>query len=280
MSKILLLGDVHGKWHNIDTILKQLDFGLNIKFDSAIQVGDFGFYPIVFDNFTNMKYDHNKTLKFHKKVYCIDGNHEDHKWLKNTDKEIWKETHNIYYQPRGSFIEIDGCKIGFIGGALNADRSQEGSTKDQTTNYILRKEVDYTVKAWNDAGGMDIVISHSCPAGLKIGMEGHPALFNTVQKYIVEAGHGDNDFFDCGEHALTNLYKRLNKKPLHWIYGHFHTVKQKLIDNTNFWCIGCADSSDGHKYINPFILNTKTKDIEFINKMVLNFDGLHSTRIY
>jgi len=289
MAKILILGDLHAKWHDLNSVMKNVDFNLKIPFDFVIQVGDFGFFPsemLKLDKFTEIRtkrptslgceVDY-KPLKFHKKVYAIDGNHEDHKFIKKSNHEEWKEKYNIYYQPRGSWMDIDGYKIGFMGGALHCDRRQEGSIDSETTNYILNTQINKVIDDWNDVGGMDVIITHSCPIGLNIGMEGHPALYMAAQKYIVDAGYGENIVDDCGDRPLTTLYNRLNKKPDHWFFGHFHRTKQIIIDNTDFMCVGSTDSSDHKKYINPLILNTKTNNVDYHDKKAMNFDGEHCT---
>jgi predicted phosphodiesterase len=284
MARFLICGDLHAKWQDLNSVMKNVDFNLKIRYDSVIQVGDFGFFPKKFvdlDEFkivsrsnSGFKYKH---LKFHKPVYAIDGNHEDHAWLKTANHADWKEKYNIHYQPRGSWMNIDGYKIGFLGGALHADRKQEGSIDKGTTNYILNKEVKNAIEEWNDVGGMDTIITHSCPSNMKIGMEGHPALFMAVQKYIVDSGFGENNFYDCGELPLKKLYDGLIKKPTFNFYGHFHQSKQTKIDNTDFMCVGSTDSTDHKKYVNPLILDTETGKLEFHDKMAMNFDGEHST---
>lgn len=288
MARYLILGDLHAKWQDLNSVMKNVDFGLKIPYDAVIQVGDFGFYLQKFLDLKsfnqkpvkdkNGKYSYEYSpLKFHKKVYAIDGNHEDHEWLAKQDKEWMKETFNIHYQQRGSYLDIDGYKIGFIGGALNADKKQEGSIDKRTTNYILDKEIDETLASWNSIGGVDTIISHSCPTNIGIGMEGSAGLFMTVQKYIVDSGFGDNNFFDCGEHTLTRLYNGLEKKPSIWAYGHFHKYHQAKVGTTEFICVGSTDSSDNKHFVNPFILDTKKKTYEFHNKRAMNFTGEHCT---
>lgn len=283
--RLLICGDLHASWLDLNSVMKNVDFNLNIKYDAVIQVGDFGFYASEFEKLdksdlkmVNGKYEQ-VPLKFHKKVIAIVGNHEDHVWLSKVDKEAWKDKYNIFFQERGSWIDIDGYKIGFLGGALNADRVNGGSIDKETTNYILDKQVKRAIKAWNDVSGMDTIITHSCPTGMGVGMQGHPALIPLVQQYIVDAGFGENDFNDCGEHPLTDLYKGLNNKPQFWFLGHFHVLHQKKIDNTEFICVGSTDSSDGRHFTYPIILDTKTGKYEFHNKKALNFTGEHSTRL-
>lgn len=295
MSKILILGDLHGQFHDLNSVMRNVEM-LGIEYDFVIQVGDFGFYPENFseklDKFhsklikTGKKidgicdytyaYEH---IKFHKPVHVICGNHENHEFIKKSDHKKWEEKYNIIYKPRGSWVNIDGYKIGFLGGALNADQAQEGSTAKETTNYVLNKQVERALKEWNAVGGMDTVVTHSCPTNLGIGMEGSPFLFATVEKYIVNAGHGSSNFMDCGEHALTKLYNGLVKKPSWWFFGHFHQSHAKKINDTVFVCVGSTDTSDGKKYVNPHIINTETNQFDIHTKKALNFDGEHSTYI-
>lgn len=292
MSKILILGDLHCQYNDLNSVMKNVDFNLNIKYNFAIQVGDFGFLPKCFDIFKQMSskkiYDkktksytfEHSPLKFHKPVYVIDGNHEDHEWLKeHYQTDNWKDVHNIIYQPRGSYIEVDGCKIGFIGGALNVDQKQTGSTAKGTTNFILNKEIELAANTWNSIGGVDIVISHSCPANMGIGLQGSPIFNETIVKYIIDAGHPSCDPNDCGELALKSLYSKLNVKPKHWFFGHFHKTMSKVVGETEFICVGTTDSSDHKKFVNPFIYDTVAKTYEFHNKRAMNFDGEHSTWI-
>lgn len=292
MSKILILGDLHGRFHDLKSVMKNVDFNLNIKYNFVVQIGDFGFYKNMFEVLNTLETSHvyNKTtktrdlihgpMKFHKPVHAIDGNHEQHDWLKlKCNLEEIKEKHNIIYQPRGSYLDIDGCKIGFIGGALNVDRAQEGSTAKGTTNYILNKEVEQAANTWNSIGGVDVVFSHSCPANIGIGIEGSDFFNRTIVEYIINAGHPTCNQKDCGELALTKLYTKLEKKPKHWFFGHFHDSLSKVVSDTEFICVGTTDSSDGKKYVNPFIYDTKTKSYEYHNKKAMNFDGEHSTWI-
>lgn len=285
MARYLIIGDIHGHFHDLNSVMKNVDFNLKIRYDAVIQVGDFGFYPQCFEQLDKwLKPNKDNRLeyarhKFHKPVYAICGNHEQHKWLRESNKEEWKEKYNIFYQPRGSYLDIDGYKIGFLGGALNADRPQEGSIDKRTTNYILNNEASEAVDLWNSVGGMDTIITHSCPNNIGVGMVGHPALIQSVQQYCTDAGHDPGDFTDCGEAPLRSLYHKLDKKPSLWFYGHFHTVKSSRVGQTEFICVGSGDSSDGCKYTKPFILDTKKRTYEHHNKMAMNFDGEHSTRL-
>lgn len=275
MSRYIICGDVHGCWYDLEVVLQQAI--KKYKIDACIQVGDFGFYVLVFDK--------NKKTKFPVPVFAIDGNHEQHWWLKEQIKKgeaaTWKEKHNLEYIPRGTVWEVDGCKLGFLGGAMNVDRKQEGSTKKRDTNYILNVEVKEALKTFNDFGQLDFLITHSCPHSIGVGMVGHPMFAQMIEQYIETPFNvTTGKINDCGEQSLTNLWNGLEKKPKEWIFGHFHAYHQKQVGDTVFTCVGCVDSAGGHNFTRPFVLDTVKKTLEaFPSDTLLNSKGWHSTRI-
>lgn len=270
MSKILILGDSHGNVYDIYVMQKQA-IALNIGIDACIQVGDFGFYPQVFSKFN---------YKLPLKTYAIDGNHEDHEWLKSQDHAEWEKTLNLKYVPRGTVLDIDGSKIGFCGGALNVDRPQEGSTKKRTTNYILNSEVLEVIDAFNKAGQLDLMVTHSCPHSIGIGMTGHPMFFESITKYCHEKGHETGPNHDCGEQSLHVIWHGLVDKPASAVFGHFHQRKFKDIGFTEFYCVGSCDGSDGKNYVNPFVYDTVSKKVEVLmDESLLTAKSFHSTRL-
>src|SRR5258708_4285235 len=119
--KILILGDSHGRLDLIHSAcLEAIDiYGI----ETAIQVGDFGFFPKVMNTFL-----HEGPGRFSVPVHVIDGNHEDHGWLlkARTAGEVaaWSAA-NLHVHGRGTVAEIGGAAVGFVGGALHADRRQE-----------------------------------------------------------------------------------------------------------------------------------------------------------
>jgi predicted phosphodiesterase len=273
--KYLVAGDVHGCFYDLECVINQAI--KKYKIDACIQVGDFGFYPVCLDRFIGKR--------FNVPVYAIDGNHENHDWLKVSLEKgagpIWKEQHNLEFIPRGTTWEIDGCKFGFLGGAMNVDRKQAGSSKKRTTNYLLNVEIKEAVRKFNDFGQLDFLITHSCPHSIGVGMEGNACFFESIDKYITTPfGVSTGTLNDCGEQALSNLWYGLTHKPKEWIYGHFHQLTQKQVQDTIFTCIGCVDSMGGHEFARPFIIDTQKKTFEaFPSDTLLNSKGFHKTRI-
>lgn len=277
MSRILLNGDLHGNFHEL-IHLQQEAIKANLGIDLCAQVGDFGFYERCFSTLSKMNIS-----KFPIKTIAIDGNHCDHDWLKKQDYKLWEEKHNLFYKPRGTIEEIDGSTIAFLGGALNVDRAQEGSINKRTTNYILDVEVHEALEKFIKYPQIDLLVTHTCPHSCGVGMVGHPYFFESIEKFCHDKGHSTGRNEDCGDGALTKLYRGLkvnNVKIDNWIFGHFHQLHYKKVDDTHFYCIGSSDISDGKYTKNPFIYDTQTKKVEWLDKVELNtFTGHHKTRL-
>lgn len=266
MSTILIAGDCHGAWDDLNCVIQQAIKKYNI--DSVIQVGDFGFYPLTF-----AKYQY---LKFPVPVYALMGNHCDHsyiyKYIKNGEIENWKTKHNIHLIQQGTVWNKDNCKFGFLGKSFNVDRANHGSHKNRDTNYILNVEVKEALESFNSMGKLDFLITHSCPHSIGVGMEGCLCFLESIEKYItIPFGVETGPLQDCGEQALTNLWHGLKIKPSHWIFGHFHNNKQSYVNNTTFTCVGCVDSLGGHNFAYPYIIDTDKKTFEvFPNDKLFN----------
>ena len=278
MSKILLLGDCHGNFQ--DVIQLQLEsIKANLGVDLCIQCGDFGFYDRCFGTFDKMNIN-----KFPIKTLVIGGNHDDWDFIKSSDTKEWEEKYNLFYKSRGTVEVIDGSVIAFLGGALNVDRRQEGSIDKRTTNYILDVEVNEAVEVFLKHPVIDLMVTHSCPHSCGVGMVGSPYFFESIEKYCHDKGHSTGRNDDCGDGALSRIYRPLIREGIkisNWIYGHFHQLHFKKVDETYFYCIGCSDSSDGKHEKKPFIYDTQTKRIEWLDKVsLLNSNGFHKTRLH
>jgi len=247
--KYLLLGDVHANWAFMasfihDVMLRRIDF------DEIIQVGDLGYYE-----------DRIKLLplylkKINKPFHFIDGNHESHHFLDRTHTNLHK--HGIFYHSRGDITVLpDGTKIGWMGGAFNVDRPQEFFGGSQ--NFPKKEEIDAFVTKVNTLGGVDLLLTHSCPHSIGIGMQGHPGFTPTIHEYIEKLGYQIGNIWDCGDQPLTNMWNGLTTKPLEVIFGHFHSHHHAVVaGTTHFRCIGTCDGT-----IDPrvYIYDSSTKKV-------------------
>lgn len=255
--KILILGDVHGKFDVLQEVVRngKNTYGIQMVF----QVGDFGFFKShLSDKLSVMS-------PFAVPVYAIDGNHEDHDLRANMGKKnvSMLNEKNLFLMKRGQVIEVEGRTVCFVGGAMNVDRRQYGNTKKRTTNFLTNNECKEIYTSLNSINrNVDLMVTHSCPHSIGVGMEGHPMFLPYIEMYI-EMHHGvtNGPLDDCGEEVLRILWNHLVQKPINWVFGHFHKHHFSVVGNTNFWCVGCVDDSDGVMYTIPYIYDTETNSV-------------------
>lgn len=247
--QVLIVGDVHGQLERLAAHLAAVRDGLGIE--AAIQVGDFGFderamraarapYPVP--------------------VYVIDGNHEDHRWLHRAlasgETEAWRSDLRLFYQARPSVARIGGSTVGFIGGALHVDRPQRHNRAQGLPNYILRRQADEASLLFDEARP-DLIVSHSCPSSIGIGLTGPDALQGGVIDHIVSAGFDPGPRDDCGEAELSRIWRALRHRPKAWVFGHHHQQHAVCIGQTRFVCVGDLESSESR----PVIWDTATASL-------------------
>jgi hypothetical protein len=237
---LLFLGDCHARW---TALIHAMDAAADAPrpITAVIQVGDFGLFP----QFMAVLEDHLRQRPLRLPLHVIDGNHEDHAWLRAlgpADLAQWAAL-GLHLHARGTVATIAGIPVGLLGGALHADRPQHGSTAQGTTNWVSDREADRAAAAFH-AARVDLVVTHSCPHSLGIGMRGSPMLEPLVALHVRAKGFNSGPDFDCGEPGLHRLYMRLPKAPRAWVFGHFHTHHEATIAGTTFRCVGSLDGTD------------------------------------
>jgi predicted phosphodiesterase len=227
--RVLIIGDVHGQHRELAETLRraQADFGIA----AAIQVGDFGFTA------ERMK----QVPRFPVPVHVIDGNHDDHAWLWRAlltgAAATWQTNANLIYQPRPSVARFGASKVGFLGGALHVDRPQKHNLLARFPNYILRRHREQAVKLFNREKP-ELIVTHSCPAGIGIGMRASTEWAPAVAEHVVNAGFDPGPAEDCGEAELSELWRAMNYRPRGWVFGHFHCWRETMVADTRFVCAG------------------------------------------
>ncbi len=231
--RVLIVGDVHGQHRELADVLRrvQTDFGIG----AAIQVGDFGFYK------GEMMRLLSDSIRFPVPLHVIDGNHEDHAWLRRAvcsgASRRWKEEANLVYQPRPSVARLGASTVGFLGGALHVDRPQQHNLLSLFPNYILRRQCQQAVALFN-RDPPDLVVTHSCPAAIGIGIRGSPELAHGVAEHVMHAGFDAGPPEDCGDAQLALLWHELKRRPSGWVFGHFHRIHDARVNGTRFVCVG------------------------------------------
>ena len=220
--KVALIGDVHGDL----ALLQRCVVSAAAKgAGAAIQLGDFGFQA-------DLLGPGRPWPRFPIPLLALCGNHEDHAFLRHARAsglaEAWT-AHGLCYQARGSTARLDGRTVLFVGGALHTDRPQEADRG----NLISDDDLATALRACAFAPP-DLVATHSCPAGIGIGLRGNPDLAYGVAQFVHAAGFDGGPSDDCGEVPLRRLWEGLPRRPTIWAHGHFHVSARTTIQGTTF----------------------------------------------
>lgn len=226
--RLLLVGDVHGRFERLAAALAEAQ--TRYRIGAAIQVGDFGFGPAWGACAAS-------GLRFPVPVHAIDGNHDDHAWLAGAlakgEGARWAEACGLVCQTRGSVARFGATKAGFLGGALHVDRPQQHNLRAGAPNYILRRQRE-AAAALFARESPDLLVTHSCPCRIGIGMRASGEHAPGVHAHITSAGFDPGPEDDCGEAELTALWQALSPRPRAWVFGHFHRSRCVEVGGTEF----------------------------------------------
>jgi predicted phosphodiesterase len=219
MSKILILGDVHGEWGDLNIVIAKA-LRLHPDIERMIQVGDFGYawpgskpFKFLKTFWENNDLEKVKALPFH----WLDGNHENHNQL---ELDGGASQPGMIYQPRGSVVDF-GYPYGrtmFFGGASSIDKDSRVQDKSWWPQESIR--YGQVLAALEQEGPLDMVISHECPLAFPYG------------NYKKEFGRADKQALD----AIREKFR-----PKFWVFGHHHTFQGGLTDGTLWACAPCID---------------------------------------
>lgn len=222
--KIALLGDAHG---DLAALAGAAAAAQAAGANAAIQLGDLGFRAPLLgagQDFPRLALP----------VHAICGNHEDHAFLAHACRSgltrRWAER-GLIYQPRASTARFDGCTVGFLGGALHIDRPQEAANRPSPS------EIRLAIANFSATRPL-LIVTHSCPAGIGIGMRGNNAFAQQLHDHVRRVGIDPGPPDDCGEPGLRELWEALPARPATWVFGHFHYFHEAHIGNTHF--VSCA----------------------------------------
>lgn len=220
--KVALLGDVHDDLARLSACVAA---AAAAGAGAAIQLGDLGFREALLGAGRTWP-------RFPIPVLALDGNHEDHAFLRRARASglatAWA-AHGLCYQARGTLARLGGRTIAFLGGALHADRPQVR----EDGNLIGDHDVE-TALAACAVRSPDLVATHSCPAGIGVGLRGNPELARGVAEFVHAAGFDGGPASDCGEPALNRLWEGLPRRPAIWACGHFHVAHRATVQGTTF----------------------------------------------
>ena len=221
---ILLLGDVHGNWHQLNKVLRRA-FEKNPNITHVIQVGDFGYaWP--------GSKAHRIEVETDAEFLWLDGNHENFTQLQldgGQSQPGWKHC------PRGSLrrpgavpyperSKYEDHMIMFFGGATSIDKNR------RTPGYEWWNEENITYRQMTKALNLkltkpnypDIICSHDCPDS-----------FSFVASMYKNKP-------DPNRIALDQLLEKFT--PKFWFFGHHHDFAEGEDNGTKWFCCPIIDS--------------------------------------
>ncbi len=212
---ILLLSDLHGRFEDVNRQIVRAEQRRGMPVAAVIVLGDMGLFEPGLKRFFRRRGE-----RFARPLYYIEGNHEDFDHL---DTLIAAYADVMTHLPRGTVHTIAGRRFLALGGAayMNAHTTQMGAV-------IGERDLQRCFQHPPD--GVDIILSHDCPAGLSLpvmpGFEGLPP-----------PGF-------AGGAALAFHFR-----PRFWFFGHHHQCFQQLEGDTAYY--GLPQSAAGFGLLTP-----------------------------
>lgn len=208
--KTLVLGDIHGAWIHINTLIN------NERPDIVLQCGDFGWWPhfngsTSFDG-TGKQWNQYGLKPQNSKFYFCPGNHENWDSLDNIVKYdsdelmIHQVMDNVFYCEFGATLTLpDGRVVLFVGGADSIDKEN----REEFISWWRQETISQSEFRRLPEVDIDIVISHTIPSYFK---EAFPRAFSRYVSY--------RKYEDPSCLALNRVFDMY--KPKQWFSGHFH----------------------------------------------------------
>ena len=213
MGSIAIIGDCHGKFKSLNSILLRLSVDFP-EVDTVIQVGDFGYWPRIgsIGHWLNsLRVPEGMTL------YWIDGNHEDFKAMKNfgmmgkpNNLKRFKDG-QVFYVPRGSVLNLGGYNILFMGGAESIDALHRKKDVDWFSEESITDQDVADALASIEGQSIDIVISHDAPRSFSL--------------YKLDLSMASRMGWDKWEDPSRDKLETIRQaiEPQRWFFGHYHT---------------------------------------------------------
>jgi len=198
---LLISGDVHSQYHVINEQIRFAEEKTKQKLEAVIVLGDFGIYEQQLKKFFDKEGRH-----FLRKVYFIDGNHEE---FSQFDHLVEKYIHHLNHIPRGRVTQICNHRFLSLGGAryMDALNSPFGSEI---------KDCDIARCLTHKPEEIDFILTHDCPAG--IGVPNAPGM----EFY-------GNPGFVRGKELIEHF------APKKWFFAHYHRWFDCKIDKSEFY---------------------------------------------
>jgi Icc-related predicted phosphoesterase len=223
---ICAAGDIHGAMDRLYRDVFAFEASLGVRFDYVLHVGDFGIWPDPsridkatrhHDGVGDFPAWLRENRRGPRPTVFIKGNHEDFVWLDaQLDAEVLPD---LTYLRNGRTIDIHdqnegSIRVGGVGGCYGPSDYLRRS--DRLQGYAKRHYTSDEIERLADVGGVDIVLTHDAPAGVRFDRHRQGA------GYISEAA------------GLDVLLARV--QPRVCFFGHHHTRVDAEVSGVR--CIG------------------------------------------
>lgn len=205
-----VVGDVHGSLPALQhAVSRTLRAGLR----TLVQVGDFWLYEnaVVLHKLDRMvaTIARNSGLSPGEfQIYFADGNHEDFDVLDPDADEPVRMSEHLTYVPRGLSLEIEGTKVGFLGGAESIDRDARTHGSDWWP--AERMTYGQFLRAYEEMGEVDVLITHD-------------TTHSVFRALAARSGHAEAKV-EVGHFERESIGEVISKVRPRWhVHGHHHT---------------------------------------------------------
>jgi Icc-related predicted phosphoesterase len=239
MTRILVVGDIHGSMHLVQSMIT---FAEQYSCTSIIQVGDFGIGPWGSKDpeqkWLNIVDDSLKQVGITLKI--IPGNHDNYDTINslvpNEDGTLWMRD-NISIIPRGyTWVEDYFYTFGAIGGAVSVDWPYRTPGVDWWLDEEIRHE---DINPLKDVK-LDVLITHDVPARVPVKSHMHIDYY-TAQRAQV------------GREILQQAVDMT--KPKMVFSGHWHQQLEYSEDKTKYTVLNSDGNPGWFKVISTFDLD-------------------------
>lgn len=194
-AHVYLVGDIHGRSHNLAETLDNLEPG------ALIILGDVGFgFSLEIDE--RLQNDFCQWEEKGWSIYLIRGNHDNPEYWKNVQR-------GCTMLPENRVITINGKRFFISGGGISLDRWQRVPNKSYWFDEYIYVP-PYVLQEVKDIYG---ILSHVGPVPPKVAA--NPSFLEYCKS------------FDAGleadlEDERIQITRLIGLKPKVWYYGHFH----------------------------------------------------------
>ncbi len=207
---LLLLSDLHARYHLVDAQIAHAEDELGQAVSSVVVLGDFGmFAPNLYAYFRR------DAARFTREVAFVEGNHEDFANFQEL-KERYRDV--VTHLERGQVRRIGLWRCLCVGGAKYMDSWSTPHGSEITPDDIATCLAQLP-------GSIDLVLSHDCPSDL-----GVPS---------------NQELLHLGPPGLAGLAEvARHLRPRWWFFGHHHRWHDCERAGTRF--VGLPQSFEGY----------------------------------